>query len=139
MWARACLHAVCVCVWGCVCVCGYVRTCGCSTLAHSRSMSFEIRQARIAGAARVVGVRRLSVAAVARKKTVTHTGQSFDEDDQRNLRFMGGKSMEVCQCICICLCVWRDLRCHCPCFAFSLPTVWCKCRGWSCLQLACVK
>eukprot|EP00037_Helgoeca_nana_P032011 m.411707 g.411707 ORF g.411707 m.411707 type:complete len:119 (-) comp28722_c0_seq1:448-804(-) len=55
----------------------------------------QVAGARIAGAARVVGVRRLSVAAVARKKTVTHTGQSFDEDDQRNLRFMGGKSMEI--------------------------------------------
>lgn len=34
-------------------------------------------------------------ATVCKSDVVTHTGQSFDEEDPRNVRFLGGKSKEV--------------------------------------------
>lgn len=45
-----------------------------------------------------VGVRTASSRAVAVKKVagVTHTGAKFESDDSRNVRFVGGKRMEVC-------------------------------------------
>ena len=50
--------------------------------------------------ARGAGARAASSRAVAlpasKKSGVTHTGAKFEKDDSRNVRFAGGKHMEVC-------------------------------------------